>query len=244
MPAGKAEWVKVTFLKVKGSSALGEAGIQQISVPGLHVQEYLKPPQTSIGNGAKSSVFSFQTDQVDPSAILRSEPEPVMARTFTTTKPSGFKVTGTAMPIKGTSLNALLDTSSVQVSASSTFDDLPSLRPANIVDGLLTTDWIANGRRATLTMSWPKPQVLDQVSVVFAQAKLAAKPKEIVIKSLFGSRVLHVNAEGGADVIKFKPLDTDRIEISFPSVQNIELPNTLGASHPHPSGWRNSPFRL
>ena len=242
VPAGKVDWLKVTFLKVKGTSALSGAGIQQISVPGLHVQEYLKPPQEAIGGGAKSTVFSFRTDQVDPSAILRSEPEPVMARTFSTTKSSGFKVTGTALPIKGTSLNALLDTSKVDVSASSTFDDLPSLRPANLVDGLLTTDWIANGRQATLAMSWPKPQVLDQVSVVFAQVKLAAKPEEILIKSPSGSRLLHVNVAGGADVIKFKPMDTDRIQISFPSVQNIEIPNNLGGVSPTPVGLAELAF--
>ena len=68
-------------MKVEGEvTGGGNAGIQNISIPGLHVQPYLKPPQESFGNGAKKTVFSFQTTQVDPTAILRSNPEPVIAR--------------------------------------------------------------------------------------------------------------------------------------------------------------------
>ena len=236
-PPGKASWLKVTFLKVRGEKpGGGNAGIQSISIPGLHVQPYLKPPQESFGNGGKQTVFSFQTTQVDPTAILRSEPEPVMARAFSTAKASDAVVVGTALPVKGPALNALLGNSDLKVSASSTFDDLPSLRPENLFDGNTSTDWIAEGRGATLTLSWPTPQVLSEVTVAFAGRQLAAKPKEILIKSIFGTRLLHVDDASAADVVKFKPLDTDQIQVSFPQVQHGSVSNGLGGTSPTPVG--------
>ena len=242
-PPGKASWLRVTFVKVEGEvTGGGNAGIQNISIPGLHVQPYLKPPQESFGNGAKRTVFSFQTTQVDPTAILRSDPEPVIARTFSTPKATHATVVGTAVPVKGTSLNALLGTSDLKVSASSTFDNLPSLRPENLFDEQIDTDWISGGRNATLTLHWPKPQVLSQVSVVFARPQLAAKPKEILIRSIFGSRLLHVSDAGGADVIKFKPLDTNQIQVSFPLVQSSLAPNALGGASPTPLGLAELEF--
>jgi arabinofuranan 3-O-arabinosyltransferase len=242
-PTGKASWLKVTFVKVQGEKpGGGNAGIQSISIPGLHVQPYLKPPQESFGSGAKQTAFSFQTAQVDPSAILRSEPEPVMARTFSTTKASHATVVGTALPVKGLALNALLGTSDLKVSASSTFDNLPSLRPENLFDGQVSTDWIAEGRNATLTLSWPTPQVLSEVTVAFARSQLAAKPKEILIKSPFGSRLLHVGDAGGADVIRFKPLDTDQIQVSFPQVQHSSVTNVLGGISPTSVGLSELEF--
>ena len=136
-PEGKATWLKVTFVRVVGQVAGGgDAGIRHISVPGLDVQPYLKPPQEAVGASAEATVFSFETVQVDPTAILRvTAPEPVMARIFSTTKPTRMTITGTAQPVTGGALNALLSTSTLHVSASSTFDSLPSLRPQNLFSG-------------------------------------------------------------------------------------------------------------
>ena len=242
-PAGKASWMKVTFVKVGGEVIGGaSAGIQSISVPGLHVQPYLKPPQEAVGSGAKQTVFSFATTQVDPTSILRTEPEPVMARTFTTPKSTHAVVTGTVLPEKGTALNDLFGSPAIKVSASSTFDDLPSLRPENLFDEQIDTEWIASARNATLKMSWPQPKVLSQVSVVFGRGQITAKPKEILIKSPFGSRLLHVSDAGGADVIKFKPLDTDQIQVSFPQVQNSSVENGLGGTSVTPVGLAELEF--
>ena len=242
-PAGKASWMKVTFVKVDGEVIGGaNAGIQSISIPGLHVQPYLKPPQEAIGDGAKQTVFSFATTQVDPTSILRAEPEPVMARTFSTPRSTRATVTGTVIPEKGKALNDLFGSSALHVSASSTFDNLPSLRPDNLFDEQIDTEWIANGRNATLKMSWPQPKVLSQVSVVFARAQITAKPEEILIKSPFGNRLLHVSDAGGADVIKFKPLDTDQIQVSFPQVQKTVVDNGLGGTSVTPVGLAELEF--
>jgi arabinofuranan 3-O-arabinosyltransferase len=243
VPAGKASWMKVTFTKVTHQVTAGaDAGIQEISIPGLHVQPYLKPPQEDVGKGAKKTVFSFASAQVDPTAILREAPEPVLARTFSTTKATRMTVTGTAIPIRGTALNNLLGTSALQVSASSTFDDIPTLRPENLFDSQISTDWIAGFRHATLKLSWPKPAVLNQVTVVFAQKTLAAKPEEILLKTPFGNRLLHVNTKGGAAIIKFPALDTDQLEISFPKVIHLESANGLGGESPVPVGLAGLQF--
>jgi arabinofuranan 3-O-arabinosyltransferase len=243
VPTGKASWLKVTFIKVTHQVAgSADAGIREISIPGLHVQPYLKPPQEPIAKGAKKTVFSFATTQVDPTAILREAPEPVLARTFSTTKTRKMTVTGSAIPNKGAALDNLLGTSALHITASSTFDDLPNLRPENLLDSQISTDWIAAFRHATLTLSWPKPAVLKQLTVVFAQKTLAAKPEEILIKSPFGSRLLHVNTKGGAAVINFPALDTDQIQISFPKVQHLESANGLGSNSPVPVGLAGLQF--
>lgn len=240
-PPGTATWLRVTFEKTTAGQ-LGEAGIRQIAIPGLHVQPYLKPPQESEGNGAEHRVFSFQTTQVDPRAILRSSPEPVLARQFSTSRTSNTTVTGRAQPIAGAKLDNLLHTGQLKVSASSSFDTLPTFRPDNLFDHVIQSDWVASGRKATLKVSWPKPQTLSQLSVVFAQNLIAAKPKEILIKSIFGSRLLHVPTTGGAAVINFKPLTTDAVQISFPEVQRTRSLNALGKRSASPVGLAELEF--
>ena len=240
-PRGDAAWLRVTFVNI-ARGQFGEAGIEQIAIPGLHVQPYLKPPQEQIGAGAQRTVYSFQTTQVDPSAILRSAPEPVLARVFSVPKSSNLTITGTAQPVAGADLDRLLQNSSLQVTASSTFGNLPSLRPDNLVDQDLQTEWIASTRQASLTMTWPKTQKLNQLSVVFAPSQLAAKPEEILIKSLGGTRLLHLNTSGGADVVHFTPLETNRIQVSFPKVQLQESRNALGSETPAPVGLAELEF--
>ena len=77
------------------------AGIQTISIPGVHVHVLLKPPEESIGTTARNLAFSFQTTPYDPFDILRSPPEPVMARQFSTPRRMSLSVTGQATPSSG-----------------------------------------------------------------------------------------------------------------------------------------------
>ena len=242
-PRGKATWLKVTFVKVVGQVAGGgDAGIQRISVPGLDVQPYLRPPQEAVGSGARATVFSFETTQIDPTAILRSAPEPVMARIFSTTKPTRVTITGAAEPVTGAALNALLSTSALHVSASSTFGNLPSLRPQNLFIGQPQANWIAAGRNATITLSWPKAASLAQLHVVFSGARVAARPEEILLRSPKGNRLLHLNVSGSSDVVKFAPLVTDALQISFPKVQFEETNNSFGGLSANPVGLAELKF--
>jgi arabinofuranan 3-O-arabinosyltransferase len=242
-PEGKATWLKVTFVRLVGQVAGGgDAGIRHISVPGLDVQPYLKPPQEAVGASAEATVFSFETVQVDPTAILRSAPEPVMARIFSTTKPTRMTITGTAQPVTGGALNALLSTSTLHVSASSTFDNLPSLRPQNLFTGQTQTNWIAGSSKATLSLSWPKAAVLQQLDVVFSGATVAARPEEILLKSPKGDRLLHLNVSGSSDLVNFEPLVTRELQISFPKVQSRETSNSFGGLSPTPVGLAELKF--
>jgi len=243
-PAGKATWLRVTFVKVTKSTVGGaDAGIRQISIPGVHAQAYLRPPQEALGRGAAKTVFSFQNTQVDPTSVLREAPEPVMARTFSTTKAGEATATGTALPKKGGALDSLLGSSALHISASSTLGNLPNLRPQNLLDEDISTNWIANGEKATLNLNWPQPAALNEVSVVFTQSLLAARPQEIVLSSPAGTRLLRVpQRSGGAAVIKFPTLTTDQLTVTFPQVAKDKTVNSLGGLGQAPVGLAELEF--
>ena len=243
VPAGTANWLRVTFVKVRGEGRGGEnAGIKKISIPGLAVQPYLKPPQEAIGDGAKRTTFSFQTAQVDPTAVLRDAPEPVLARTFSTSKPTAMTVTGTAVPKKGSALDGMLGSSALNVTASSTFDDLPTLRAQNLFDQNISTEWIASSRDATLKLSWPQPLSLNKLTIVFAQSGIAAKPQEILLKSPAGDRLLHVRTKGGASIVSFPALTTDQLQVTFPKVERSHTLDALGQPSQSPVGLAELEF--
>jgi arabinofuranan 3-O-arabinosyltransferase len=243
VPSGKARFLRVTFVAVKAADGSSSgAGIKAISIPGVHVTSYLKPPQTPAGAGAKELTFSFATTQVSPTDILRAPPEPVMARVFSAPKNMYGIVTGYAQPRPSPALDALLAKSSkMTISASSSLGNLPQFRPQNLFDASDNSSWVAGGPHPTVTMKWPKPRVLKGLTVVQATGLDAAQPEEIRISSPFGSRLLHVG-RGPASTLSFAPLDTDQITITFPKIQDRKSRDLLGQLVRDPVGLSELDF--
>ena len=242
VPAGSARYLRVTFASVRGPNSRSEpAGIRSISVPGLHVQLFLKPPQEPTGDGAHQTLFSFQTTPVDYGDLLRSPAEPVMARIFTTPRQTEASVTGRALPRPSPALDALIGSSSLNITASSSLGNLPEFRPQNLLDGDSKTSWIAASPKATIHMQWPHATTLSSLKIVESLSNFSAPPKEVQISSAAGSRLIHL---GGArsQTVSFAPLDTNQITVSFPKVRIRVVPNGLGRKIQAPVGLAELDF--
>jgi arabinofuranan 3-O-arabinosyltransferase len=254
VPRGPATWLRVTIERVhKELSGRPNAGIQAITIPGVHVATYLKPPEEPVGEGAKNVVFSFATTQVDPTAVLRLPPEQEMARVFTTDRAAQFAVSGSVLPRKGVALDNLISapapgtpppsSPSLSISASSSFDDLPTVRPQNVEDGRADTNWVAQGRDATLTLRWPKVTTLRRLNLIFADSPVAAKPETILLKTPSGStRTLIVPTSGDSAQLTFPALTTDVVYVSFPKVAPTHVTDALGGSVLAPVGLAELDF--
>jgi arabinofuranan 3-O-arabinosyltransferase len=228
VPAGTARYLRVTFTSLKGPGANSEpAGIRTISIPGVHVQLLLKPPQESAGKSAQHLALSFQATPVDYNDLLRSAAEPVIERQFSTPKPMNMTVTGQAQPQPGTALDALIGSTKLSIGASSSFGNLPQYRPQNLIDGSKKTSWVASSPNASIQMQWPHPAQLSSLKVVESELGFVTRPTEILISSPAGSRLLHVGSSP-SETLTFAPLKTDRITVSFPKVQTRRQINGLG----------------
>jgi len=242
VPTGRTGFLRVTLTSVAGGQPLENPGLQSITIPGVHVRMYLKPPQEAVGNGARRLALSFQATQVDPTNIVRSPPEPVLARQFSTPRAMTLGVLGQAMPVKGVALDKMIGSSAMTISASSTFGDLPAVRPQNLIDNNPGTSWIAANRDPVITMQWPKPHFLSSLRVVFSNSDLAARPREIRISSPVGSRLLNLDVTKPSVLLHFVPILADRVTVSFPKVSSHWIADGLGTTIQAPVGLAELEF--
>lgn len=241
VPAGKASYLRITFASFKGGGNHVGAGIRTVSIPGVHVQELLKPPQEASGTTARKAVFSFATAPYDPFDVLRSDPEPVLAREFNTPRKMSVVVVGKATPNPSTALNALIgpSPSGLHISASSTFGNIPSFRPQNLIDNDPQTAWIAATPRASIHLQWAHAVSLSSVELVPARNDFASEPTEVRISSPAGTRQIKV---GQSATLNFAPLETNNVTVSFLSVKHLVIPNGFGGSVQAPVGLADLKF--
>ncbi len=242
VPAGRARYLRVTFVSFKEpASQTAGAGIRSISIPGVRVQSFLKPPQESIGTTAQHLVLSFQATPSDPQDLLRSPAEPVLLRQFSLPRRTSLSITGQATPRPGAALDALIGPSGLNISASSTFGNLPGFRPQNLIDGDPDTAWIGASAKASIHMQWAHAVNLSSLAIGDTPNSLAAQPEEVLISSSAGSRLLHVK-RSGVSTLTFAPLKTNSVTVSFPKVQTRKIASGFGGTVQAPVGLAELSF--
>ncbi len=235
IPPGTSGWLRITIAAARGGTQGGPgAGITDVTIPGVRVASYLQPAQDQAGPDPS---FSFQRDTGEPLGLPGNPPEPDLNRTFTTPAAARFGVSASVTAVPGAALNALLDrlgsaaSAQLRISATSTFADLPALRPQNLLDG---TGWIAAGPSATLQLRWKGQRTIDEIQLTTATVGIAAEPTRVLITSPAGVRDVPVPASG---ILSFPPLVTDQLDISFPGVMPTTAYNPLvGSSQQLPVG--------
>ncbi len=142
---------------------------------GLNVQPYLKAPQEAVGASAEATDFSFRDNPSRPDG--HSAPHAGTSHgtdlLHNQTSPNNDHSLGTARHWRCS--QRPLVSSALHVSASSTFDNLPSLHPQNLFTGQSQNKWIAGSSKATLSLSWPKAALLKQLDVVFSGATVSGQ---------------------------------------------------------------------
>ncbi|BCK71448.1 coagulation factor 5/8 type [Streptomyces libani subsp. rufus] len=228
-PAGRATWLKVTILGSQTPRAgLSGAGFREISVPGVQVTRLLQLPADAERSGAPAEVVSLHRGS-DPGGLSPVSAEAGLHRQFRTGPAAAYRVSGKALAVPGPELDRLLDRIApeqrdrITATADSTaFGFGPSLSPRNLVDGDLTTAWIA-GDRPTVHLRWPGRKKIDQI-VLAAAGGLATRPEQILINSPYGAVTAGVDENGQA---RFDPLTTDRLDLTISKVKPLTLHNPV-----------------
>ncbi|MFF4950013.1 alpha-(1-_3)-arabinofuranosyltransferase family protein [Streptomyces chattanoogensis] len=241
-PAGRATWLKLTVLGSQTPRAgLSGAGFREISVPGVQVTRLLQLPADaqSSRNGTQSSGRGEKTGAPaetvslhrgsDPGGLSPVSAEVGLHRQFRTDASAPYTVSGTALAVPGTELDQLLDRIApeqkdrITATADSTgFGFGQSLSPRNLVDGDLTTAWIA-GDRPTLHLRWPGRKKIDQI-VLAAAGGISTRPEQILVNSPDGAATAGVDENGQA---RFDPITTDRLDITISKVKPLTLHNPV-----------------
>ncbi|MEW9518508.1 alpha-(1-_3)-arabinofuranosyltransferase domain-containing protein [Streptomyces tubercidicus] len=228
-PPGRASWLKVTILGSQTPRAgLSGAGFREISVPGIQVTRLLQLPTDAERSDAPAEIISLQRGS-DPGGLSPVSAESGLHRQFHTGAAAPYGISGQALAVPGPELDQLLDRlapghrNRITATADSTaFGFGPSLSPRNLVDGDLTTAWIA-GDRPTVHLRWPGRKKIDQI-VLAGAGGLATRPEQILVNSPDGAATAGVDENGQA---RFDPITTDRLDITISKVKPLTLHNPV-----------------
>jgi arabinofuranan 3-O-arabinosyltransferase len=221
--AGATRSLQITIAGARGQVPGGPgAGFTEIDIPGVTVTRYAEPAQDQVGRQAGTVAFSFHRQLPSPASLADVAAYPPMARVFTTSSQSSFRLSGSAIAVPGAGLDALLAALApvpkhgIEVTASSTLGSLPALAPSNLFRAGKPGPWIAGAPYASLRLRWQGKRTIKRMVVQSAQG-VSAAPESIKITSPAGVRYASVGFDGLTEIVP--PLVTDQMTISFPVVQ-------------------------
>jgi arabinofuranan 3-O-arabinosyltransferase len=235
---GRTGWLRVTIAAARRvSPGAPGAGISDVLIPGVKVTRLLQPAEDPAGTRAAAVAFSFRQQVPSPFAVTDpfapSDPAavPPMARTFTVPRPVTLRLAATALALPGPGLDALLDRlappgpGQLQVSVASAPGALPPGFPASLVTGSGGRPWLADTASPVIHLSWRGQRRISWL-VVRPATSGASVPRTVRIASPDGTRQAGIGP--GGLVAVSPPLVTDRIDISFPRVQQAGLVAVTG----------------
>ncbi|MDF3149897.1 DUF3367 domain-containing protein, partial [Streptomyces sp. T21Q-yed] len=156
-------------------------------------------------------------------------------RQFHTREGTGaYDVSAQAVAVPGDALDRLLDRIAPQqrqritATADSTGRSGVALGARNLVDGDLTTAWIA-GDRPVIHLSWPGRKKIDEI-VLGAAGGLSSRPEQVRISSPHGTATADVDSEGLA---RFDAITTDRLDITVTETAPLTLYNPVADERLH-----------
>ncbi|MFD6888187.1 alpha-(1-_3)-arabinofuranosyltransferase family protein [Streptomyces sp. NPDC059957] len=217
-PAGPAAWVKITIEgAVTANTGVGGAGFSEISIPGIKATRVLSLPT------ATADTYSLHRT-LDLGGSQSGSVETGLNRQLTSDA-GAFTVTGSAVALPGPALDSLLDqvapgraAGRIGVEADST----ASGSPRNLLDGDLTTAWIAGGK-PTVRLAWQGSRSIDQL-VLGAAGGLSSRPTQVQLSTPTDAVSAGVDANG---LVRFAPLTTDQLTITVTATAPVLLHNPL-----------------
>ncbi len=229
---GRTGWLRITITGAARVSPGGPgAGISDVLIPGVQVTRLLQPAEDPAGQQAASAAFSFHQQVPSPFTFADPRAVPPMARTYTLAGPATMRLRASALALPGPGLDALLDRTRppgrgvLQVSAASTPGAGTAPFPVSLVSGSGGATWIADTADPVIHLSWHGKRRITSM-IVAPAAGGAASPLAVKITSPDGTRQADIGF-GGAVTFN-RPLVTDRIDVSFPRVQQATEVNSTG----------------
>ena len=234
VPTGPTRRLRVTVAGVAGVDRPGGlVGIRDIALPGLAPSRTLvlpsdTPPGT-VGDpvvlldratGARPGCATAAAVQLCAPDLARPGEEPVLLdRTFSLEHGAILTVGGSARPVAGPALDALLDRGSpVMVTATSRATDSPGGRPGALVDGDRGTAWTAASTdpAPAVTLRWRGKRALDRIDLVTTPD--ASRPTRVSVDTGSRTLLLTVPRDG---VLRFPSVTTDRVTLRFRDAQDL-----------------------
>jgi arabinofuranan 3-O-arabinosyltransferase len=234
VPPGASRWLTITVTRVAGAAGFpGQAGISEISVPGVSASREIVAPAGPAAGGA------------DPAAVVLSKAEPQPSECMPTSlswvcspplaKPTeeefGFDEGFAAQRAHAASLYGtavMTDPSLIaryawpgrrqpHVAASSTYTSDPQDSAFAAFDGNPATSWISgtSDQRPTLSIRWARAKVIDRVTIL--QPPGGSSLLQVTMTGSGGQQRAGVIGAGGR--LSFLPMRTDRLTLSFTASQ-------------------------
>jgi arabinofuranan 3-O-arabinosyltransferase len=229
---GRTRWLRITITAARRvAPGLPGAGISDVLIPGVRVTRLLQPAEDPAGRNAASVDFSFQQQVPSPLTFADPAAVPPIARTFTVARPVTMALQASALAEPGPGLDALLDKIGppgpgvLRVSVASTPGALPAGFPASLISGSGGRPWVADNTSPVIHLSWHGNRRITWL-VVQPATEGASVPRTVKITSPDGARQASIGPGGLVTVSP--PLVTDRIDVSFPRVQQASVVSLTG----------------
>ncbi|WP_406276678.1 alpha-(1-_3)-arabinofuranosyltransferase [Streptomyces sp. NBC_00191] len=227
-PVGEASWMKITVLGAQQARpGLSGAGFSEVSIPDVQVTRMLALPADAKRTDAAATVYSLHRG-TDAGGLSPVSAEVGLHRQFSTQEAGEYEVSARAVAVPGGPLDELLDRSApgpknrLTASADSTSRNGMSLSARNLVDGDLTTAWIA-GDRPVVHLSWPKKEKVDEI-ILASAGGLSTRPEQVLISSPHGAATADVDENGR---VRFPEIETNRLDITVSRVAPLTVHNPL-----------------
>jgi arabinofuranan 3-O-arabinosyltransferase len=227
-PPGTAKWLKIT---ITGSQTpkpgLSGAGFSEVSVPGVQVTRLLSLPADAERSDAPAEVVSLHRGS-DPGGLSPASAEVGLHRQFRTGSGGTYTIAGQALAVPGGALDTLLaqvapgQRPRVEITADSTSRTGTALSARNLLDGDITTAWIA-GDSPVLHLRWQGKKRVSEM-VLAAAGGLSTRPEEVLINSPDGAATAGVDANGW---VRFPAITTDRLDITISKTAPLTLHNPV-----------------
>ncbi|MFF8833372.1 alpha-(1-_3)-arabinofuranosyltransferase family protein [Streptomyces sp. NPDC015131] len=229
VPAGPSRHLTLTIEGAQqGRPGLVGAGFSSVDIPGVTVTRLLALPEDGGGEESPAQEIVSLHRGSDPGGLSPAAAEVGLHRQFVTRTAGTHTLRATALPVPGEALDRLLyrlapeRRGKLTATADSTARLGPSLTPRNLVDGDLTTAWIA-GDRAVIHLRWPGKRPVGEI--VFAPAGgLSTRARQVDISSPDGAATASVDDNGLA---RFEPITTDRLDITVSRTAPLTLHNPV-----------------
>lgn len=248
VPPGTTGHLRVTVTSVTADGFGTLAGLREVTVPGLVVQTTIALPVDQVLT--RDPVFLLdravgaRPGCVEAAAVARCSPalpapgEDVVRldRTIELASPLTLPVSGTARPVAGAALDALLDKDNpVQVSASSRLVADPRQRPGTVVDNDPATGWIAsaNDPAPALALAWSGARPVASVRLITDPSLAAGRPTKVEVTAEGVTRQAAVPADG---LVRFPSVLTNRVVVRIVTWEQRVSYGRDGSAHRLPTG--------
>lgn len=239
---GLTTTVRVTVLAPREGYD-GAVELRELGIPGLTAQRGLRVPADVAAGPAPTYAFDRAPQQrgscyPGPEGtrcdqfLARAGEEPLgVDRFFATPVDAAYDLRLTALPRPGGTLPLARP---VTASASTVLTGDVTVGAHAAVDGDPATAWLAEPTDAdpTLRLSWRKARKIDRIRLVVPTAPLAARPKQVFLRTAAGDLAADVGSDGW---VRFPALTTNRLDVTISATDPV-IADPRGNGWPAPAG--------